>query len=87
MRREDWTVSAARGWMEAMRLDPIDSDALDGISYDADRRILTVEFESGGVYEYYDVEPALVAELRREQPHPWRAVGDRVKQHRFRRVG
>ncbi|HWU45598.1 MAG TPA: KTSC domain-containing protein [Humibacter sp.] len=69
-----------------MRLHPISSDALDGFAYDERRRVLTIAYESGGVYEYFDVEPELVAELRREQPHPWRVVGERVKRHRYRRI-
>ncbi|MHA6668333.1 KTSC domain-containing protein [Homoserinimonas sp. A447] len=69
-----------------MHLDPIDSDALDGVSYDAASRTLTVKFESGGVYEYFDVEQSLFDELQRSQPHPWSVVGDTVKAHRFRRL-
>jgi hypothetical protein len=69
-----------------MELDPIDSDALDGVSYDAASRTLTVQFESGGVYEYFDVDPLLVEELQRSQPHPWSVVGQEVKAHRFRRI-
>lgn len=70
-----------------MSLKPIHSDALDGASYDRRRRILTVRFESGGTYEYYDVEPALYQELENAQPHPLTVVGERVKAHRFHRVG
>lgn len=68
-----------------MHLDPIDSNALDGVFYDPARRTLTVKFESGGVYEYFDVEQSLFDEPQRSQPHPWSVVGDRVKAHRFRR--
>ncbi|WP_350349438.1 KTSC domain-containing protein [Agromyces sp. G08B096] len=68
------------------RVPPIRSDALDGASYDPERRVLTVQFESGSVYEYFDVEPELALELEAAQPHPWRVVGERVKQHRFRRL-
>jgi hypothetical protein len=64
----------------------IESDALNGAAYDAVRRVLTIEFESGSVYEYFDVEPELYAELEAAQPHPWRVVGDRVKAHRYRRL-
>ena len=69
-----------------MGLTHIDSDALAGAEYDVDRRVLTVQFESGSVYEYFDVEPELFAELEAAQPHPWRVVGSRVKEHRYRRV-
>jgi hypothetical protein len=69
-----------------MPLQPIDSGALGGAAYDAESRTLTVEYESGSVYEYYDVEPELYEELERSQPHPWHVVGTRVKEHRFRRI-
>lgn len=69
-----------------MRVPNIRSDALDGASYDPDRRVLTVQFETGSVYEYFDVAPELFAELEATQPHPWRVVGARVKEHRYRRI-
>lgn len=69
-----------------MRVPRIRSDALLGASYDLERRILTVQFETGSVYEYYDVEPEHHDELEAAQPHPWRVVGERVKEHRYRRI-
>ena len=72
--------------MGPRRVRRIRSDALDGVTYDADRRVLTVQFESGSIYEYFDVEPELFDELEAAQPHPWHAVGERVKEHRYRRL-
>jgi hypothetical protein len=69
-----------------MRIRRIDSDALLGADYDAERSVLTVQFESGSIYEYFDVEPELYAELEAAQPHPWRVVGERVREHRYRRL-
>ena len=69
-----------------MGLRRIDSEALNGAEYDPERQVLTIEFESGSVYEYFDVEPGLYDELEAAQPHPWRVVGERVKEHRFRRL-
>lgn len=69
-----------------MRLERIESDALDAVGYDPDERTLVVQFESGGLYEYYDVEQQLVDELFSSQPHPWGVVGERVKAHRYRRL-
>jgi KTSC domain len=69
-----------------MGLKPIRSDALVGVDYDAQRRVLTVKYASGGTYEYYGVEPALFEELIRSQPHPWSRVGDRIKAHPYRQV-
>lgn len=68
------------------RIRRIESEALLGTAYDEERRVLTVQFESGSIYEYFDVEPELYAALQAAQPHPWRLVGARVKEHRFRRV-
>ena len=48
--------------------------------------MLLVQFESGSIYEYFDVEPELFEELEAAQPHPWHVVGERVKEHRFRRL-
>jgi hypothetical protein len=70
-----------------MRLDHIESGALDGAAYDPRTRTLTLKFESGGVYEYFDVEQELFDALERAQPHPWRVVGEEVKAHRYRRIG
>ena len=64
----------------------IQSEALNGATYDRERRLLTVEFESGSVSEYLDVEPELFAELEAAQPHPWRVVGARVKAHAYHRL-
>ena len=68
------------------RIRRIESEALLGAAYDGERRVLTVQFESGSVYEYFEVEPGLYAELEAAQPHPWRVVGERVKEHRYRRL-
>ena len=69
-----------------MRLDPIDSDALDGAAYDAAARILTVKFHEGGTYDYFDVEEEVYEELLAAQPHPWAVMSEIVKSHRYRRV-
>ena len=70
-----------------VRLDRIDSDALDGVGYDRASRILTVKFAGGGTYEYYGVSERLYEELLSAQPHPWAELGDVVKSHRYRRIG
>jgi KTSC domain len=69
-----------------MALKPIRSDALVGVDYDRDRRVLTIEYVSGGRYEYYGVDPDLFEELIRSQPHPWSRVGERIKAHPYRRL-
>lgn len=70
-----------------VELRPIRSDAITAAGYDRGRRILAVKYESGSVYEYFDVEPELYDELIHAQPHPWSRVGVRVKEHRFRQLG
>jgi KTSC domain-containing protein len=70
----------------SVRIPRIESEALNGASYDAVHRVLTIEFESGSVYQYFDIEPELFAALEAAQPHPWRVVGARVKEHRYRRL-
>lgn len=67
-------------------MEPIESDALTGVDYDAERRVLTVRFESGGIYEYDGVEPALHAALLAAQPHPWTVFSEQVKAHPYRRI-
>jgi hypothetical protein len=68
-------------------LQPIRSDAIVAADYDRGRAVLTLRYESGGTYEYFDVEPELYEELLAAQPHPWSQLGERVKAHRFRRLG
>lgn len=67
-----------------MRMTPLRSDSLRAVGYDPAHRVLRVAFLNGGVYDYYDVEAGLYAELLR--PHPWRRVGKRVLTHRYRRL-
>jgi hypothetical protein len=69
-----------------MKLAPIQSSALVAIGYDAEHSVLAVEYESGAVYEYYDVPRSLYEGLLAAQPHPWSVYGEQVKAHRFRQV-
>lgn len=54
------------------------------VGYCSQSRVMRVHFQSGGVYDYFDVEPSLYESML--QPHPWRRLGDRVKRHRSIRV-
>ncbi|PFG29719.1 KTSC domain-containing protein [Paramicrobacterium agarici] len=69
-----------------MRLEPIESDALDAVAYDPGTRTLLVQFESGGLYAYDDVDQQLVDDMYAAQPHPWSVVGERVKAHSYRKL-
>ena len=66
---------------DEMHRDDSDSRALRSFSYDPDGRILTVEFASGGVYEYLDVDASIVAWLE-QTPHKGAYV-NRVVKTRF----
>lgn len=46
-----------------MKRTDVDSSMLVSIGYDEKKKILEVEFTSGGVYEYYDVEKVIYDEL------------------------
>ena len=69
---------------EMMVMHPVISDNVRSVGYDAATGTMRVAFRSGGVYDYYNVEPALFELML--QPHPWRRIGSRVRAHRYRRV-
>jgi hypothetical protein len=69
-----------------MRLDPIRSSALLAVGYDPGRSVLTVQYASGAVYEYYDVPRSLYEDLLAAQPHPWSVYGEKVKAHHYRQL-
>lgn len=53
----------------------IQSDNVEAAGYDDATSTMTVLFDSGGLYEYYDVPPQLWEDFVAAQPHPWSAVG------------
>lgn len=48
---------------------PVQSEALRGVGYDARRRVLEIEFESGAVYRYFDVPARVHAALMAAESH------------------
>jgi hypothetical protein len=50
-----------------MERTPVEAKALVSIGYDADQRVLELEFPKGKVYQYLDVPPELHAWLMRSQ--------------------
>ncbi len=54
---------------------PITSDNVTRAGYDSATRTMTVEFRSGGVYEYSPVPATVWEAFVAAQPHPWSAVG------------
>lgn len=72
------------------QLIPIQSDNVAQAGYDAATGTMTVLFDSGGLYEYYDVPAVLWEIFVAAQPHSWSAVGDPhlVKDgYRYARIG
>lgn len=47
-----------------MTLQPVSSSNIAAIGYDADGQTLTIEFRSGGTYEFYDVPEQVFEGLR-----------------------
>lgn len=60
------------------------SEAVRAVGYEPASRTLRVAFRDGGIYEYFDVDPALFEALL--LPHAWRRVGAEVTAHRYRRL-
>lgn len=68
-------------------LQPIRSEALRGVRYDARSRTLLVQFRKGAsMYQIYDVSPALFDAFMAAQPHPWSRYGKRLMRHHMVRV-
>ncbi|WP_263457663.1 KTSC domain-containing protein [Nocardioides pantholopis] len=65
-------------------MQPIVSNNLSAVGYDADTRTMRVPFHSGGVYDYLDVAYPLFKQIL--LPHPWRRTGFHVKAHHYHRV-
>ncbi|GAB3686460.1 KTSC domain-containing protein [Salinarchaeum chitinilyticum] len=52
-----------------MNRTPVSSSDLDSVGYDQDNQILEVEFNSGGVYQYFDVPPRIYEGLMNASSH------------------
>lgn len=75
-------LQAYRCVKEDAMLEPIRSDAIAVVEYDAARRTLTVMFRRGGqVYRYFHVPLWLYQRLLVGQPHPWRRWGKTIMAH------
>jgi len=53
----------------------IDSDNVSMAGYDAKNQVMTVLFDNGGVYEYYEVPREIWERFLDAQPDPWSKVG------------
>jgi hypothetical protein len=47
----------------AMHRDDVDSTLIHSIDYDEERRVLVIQFQDDGAYQYFDVGPEVVEEL------------------------
>lgn len=45
-------------------IDTPESSNVSRFGYDADNKILAVEFKSGGVYQYFDVPPGIFEQMQ-----------------------
>ncbi len=57
------------------QLIPIQSDNVSAAGYDEESMVMTVQFDSGALYEYYGVPAELWTSFIAAQPHPWSQVG------------
>ena len=53
----------------------IQSDNVSAAGYDATTQTMTVRFDSGATYEYYQVPASTWISFIAAQPHPWSQVG------------
>lgn len=54
---------------------PITSSNVVAAGFDAKLLVMTVRFNNGALYEYYDVPISLWESFVAAQPHPWSQVG------------
>lgn len=67
-----------------MNMQSVTSTNVAAVGYDPATRTMRVAFQSGGLYDYYNVDPALFEQML--LPFPWRRIGAMVRSHGFRRV-
>lgn len=67
-------------------IDTPESSNISRFGYDADKCVLSVEFKSGGVYDYFDV-PAAIFEQMQAAPSKGQFLAQNIKGHyRYARV-
>ncbi len=62
-----------------MTMHPATSTNVRAVGYEPATRTMRVQFRSGGVYDYYGVDPHLFEQML--LPNPWRLGGRLVKTH------
>ncbi len=63
---------------------PVTSTNVLEAGYDPAAQILRIRFRSGGIYDYFNIDPLLFQQML--LPYPWRRIGEEVKMHPYRRV-
>lgn len=53
----------------------VQSDNVQAAGYDSNSMTMTVQFNNGYTYEYYDIPAELWDSFIAAQPHPWSQVG------------
>ena len=67
-----------------MTMHPATSTNVRAVGYEPSTRTMRVQFRSGGVYDYYGVDPHLFEQML--LPNPWRRIGRLVKTHPYAQV-
>jgi len=67
-----------------MNMQPVTSTNVAAVGYDRASRVMRVAFQRGGLYDYFDVDPALFEQML--LPFPLRRIGAMVKRHAYRRI-
>lgn len=67
-----------------MTMHPATSTNVLAVGYEPSTRTMRVQFRSGGVYDYFGVDPHLFEQML--LPNPWRRVGRVVQSHSCARV-
>ncbi len=67
-----------------MTMHPATSTNVRAVGYEPATRTMRVQFRSGGVYDYYAIDPHLFEQML--LPNPWRRVGRLVKAHPYAKV-
>jgi len=52
-----------------MKREPVESSNLASVGYDADNKILEIEFNHGGIYQYFDVPKEVFEDLLKAPSH------------------
>lgn len=52
-----------------MKRTEVESSMIHSVGYDPDKRTLEIEFNSGGVYQYFDVPPEEYEDLMQAESH------------------